>query len=589
MLLRGKPSPDGSSPLARGTHLEVPFSGGADRFIPARAGNTVRPSQPVGTPPVHPRSRGEHGHALRRRCGPAGSSPLARGTRIGGPVDVGRIRFIPARAGNTERTAKRHWLRPVHPRSRGEHDQGLMMRSSPHGSSPLARGTRPWCARRRPADRFIPARAGNTGRPSSRAAPTPVHPRSRGEHEYAGDVGLSACGSSPLARGTQRIRVGRRCKRRFIPARAGNTKSEMMPLCVFAVHPRSRGEHAGTIHSPPSKAGSSPLARGTLLRPRSLRRRPRFIPARAGNTCDRSAPAGTSSVHPRSRGEHAGGVGAGINCAGSSPLARGTLAFVLWRESRPRFIPARAGNTSCSLKRKQSASGSSPLARGTLRQPLLVAAVLRFIPARAGNTTLGAVVTGWNAVHPRSRGEHPVLRGVVHHLDGSSPLARGTRDAGILQTAVLRFIPARAGNTRPPLGPCRGTAVHPRSRGEHPSARRSGIAGPGSSPLARGTQRCGRPHRPTGRFIPARAGNTDRRAGPRVPRTVHPRSRGEHARRAGPQLGQAGSSPLARGTPGHRHPRRGHGRFIPARAGNTAERRHKRRVHSVHPRSRGEH
>ena len=70
-------------------------------LIPARAGNTaplLRTSARVG---AHPRSRGEHTNFVTRTIPDAGSSPLARGTRIAYAIRFPRIGLIPARAGNT--------------------------------------------------------------------------------------------------------------------------------------------------------------------------------------------------------------------------------------------------------------------------------------------------------------------------------------------------------------------------------------------------------------------------------------------------------------------------------------------------------
>ena len=74
-----------------------------------------------------------------------------------------------------------------------------------------------------------------------------------------------------------------------------------------------------------------------------------------------------------------------------------------------------------------SISGSSPLARGT--QLLLDAwfDVERFIPAGAGNTSPSDSAIRWMKVHPRWRGEHGKTSGDFKEIDGSSPLARGTR------------------------------------------------------------------------------------------------------------------------------------------------------------------
>ena len=213
------------------------------------------------------------------------------------------------------------------------------------GSSPLARGTRRRASLQPAGHRFIPARAGNIRRPSPAPWPAPVHPRSRGEHRSRGRAGDRAIGSSPLARGTRDHTRPPRAGGRFIPARAGNTSRPARARPTTPVHPHSRGEHLRKFSRPQAGAGSSPLARGTRGRGRDPQRRRRFIPARAGNTW-RPTPRGCAGpVHPRSRGEHRGGSWrAGTSC-GSSPLARGTRRAGRGRRALDRFIPARAGNT----------------------------------------------------------------------------------------------------------------------------------------------------------------------------------------------------------------------------------------------------
>ena len=234
------------------------------RFIPARAGNTGRPASSAGLQAVHPRSRGEHDSSFVRMSCRIGSSPLARGTPPPFLRDSRRLRFIPARAGNTWWRSSARRARPVHTRSRGEHSASLNEAIRPCGSSPLARGTRrlldaalnatigssplargTLSASRRYPDyvRFIPARAGNTGATCSAPVACTVHPRSRGEHPAPPLRRLVVCGSSPLARGTLRPAGGRSAGERFIPARAGNTALHRLRASTVAVHPRSRGEH----------------------------------------------------------------------------------------------------------------------------------------------------------------------------------------------------------------------------------------------------------------------------------------------------------------------------------------------------------
>ena len=294
----------GSSPLARGTlRLRTPPAPAA-RFIPARAGNTSSIAIPSRRATVHPRSRGEHDEDGIYHDQSTGSSPLARGTRRRQRRRRVRGRFIPARAGNTVLALLSYSRFTVHPRSRGEHRGRSVLLYRCCGSSPLARGTRRRQVPRRLLRRFIPARAGNTGPSSSRTEPRTVHPRSRGEHGKHSAIAWRAYGSSPLARGTHPEDAIGLSPQRFIPARAGNTPAEWMPPKAPAVHPRSRGEHSPIGCASRPSDGSSPLARGTPPATVRARPRPRFIPARAGNTSGAAREPSISTVHPRSRGEH---------------------------------------------------------------------------------------------------------------------------------------------------------------------------------------------------------------------------------------------------------------------------------------------
>ena len=200
--VHGPRSGTGSSPLARGTLLGVRRQPLPERFIPARAGNTSWGSTARGTASVHPRSRGEHDELGQYRWVVSGSSPLARGTRA--PEHRGEVlpRFIPARAGNTCCACSPRTRRPVHPRSRGEHTGDSKLLHIADGSSPLARGTRPGVQGGGGADRFIPARAGNTRTDEPATRTYTVHPRSRGEHHSNAARNSRVRGSSPLARGT---------------------------------------------------------------------------------------------------------------------------------------------------------------------------------------------------------------------------------------------------------------------------------------------------------------------------------------------------------------------------------------------------
>ena len=111
----------GSSPLARGTPSTIARLISRTGLIPARAGNTVRIKTGYAGKWAHPRSRGEHYHKVHSALFLSGSSPLARGTPVTWqPVYTG-AGLIPARAGNTPRPTVKLFSPRAHPRSRGEH------------------------------------------------------------------------------------------------------------------------------------------------------------------------------------------------------------------------------------------------------------------------------------------------------------------------------------------------------------------------------------------------------------------------------------------------------------------------------------
>ena len=202
--------------------------------------------------------------------------------------------------------------------------------------------------------------------------------------------------------------------------------------------------------------------------------------------------------------------------------------------------------------------------------PVAVAGpVLRFIPARAGNTRFARRRGQLGRFIPARAGNTrraPLRR---PHLPVHPRPRGGTRVAALRFIPVFRFIPARAGNTawRTPCTAHR--AVHPRPRGEHVrfNVRNEVMTG----------------------FIPARAGNTSPRRFTRSGRPVHPRPRGEHAAVSELSANVVGSSPPARGTRRALLRLQVVERFIPARAGNTQVLPSSTRHSSVHPRPRGEH
>ena len=374
------------------------------------------------------------------------------------------------------------------------------------------------------------------------------HPRVRGEHVQALGGGVRRYGSSPRARGTRNLRLRREIAARVIPACAGNTVPVHFRAVFLAGHPRVRGEHRPAAQGPADAGGSSPRARGTRAERRGIPPSLRVIPACAGNTpCPQPRPA-RQPGHPRVRGEHACPSAVVFRGRGSSPRARGTLVYLPIPQPDRRVIPACAGNTATAVTaatnnaghprvrgehlmddmRGEFRNGSSPRARGTPARPKRHTEGRRVIPACAGNTSGHVPGADCRAGHPRVRGEHEVQSQSVKPSAGSSPRARGTLRAPLLQQERQRVIPACAGNTPGPPIRTRPGPGHPRVRGEHAATCTDLPCSCGSSPRARGTLLSCVVADCCQRVIPACAGNTHRppRRGCLAP--GHPRVRGEH-------------------------------------------------------------
>ena len=210
--------------------------------------------------------------------------------------------------------------------------------------------------------------------------------------------------------------------------------------------------------------------------------------------------------HPRSRGVYDQPVTHEMECAGSSPLARGLLPEAALAVLGRRIIPARAGFTpslmmsfglygdhprsrgvyTCSESRSSTVTGSSPLARGLPPEVLWRPIEHRIIPARAGFTGVRSGTRDARWDHPRSRGVYREERINGDHFGGSSPLARGLHHPPLPSPFLARIIPARAGFTPVRRTPSWRWPDHPRSRGVYCASRIMGSRMSGSSPLARG-------------------------------------------------------------------------------------------------------
>ncbi len=233
-------------------------------------------------------------------------------------------------------------------------------------------------------------------------------------------------------------------------------------------------------------------------------------------------------------------------------------------------------------------AGSSPRLRGT--GPLTAADQLlqRFIPASAGNRGGYFRCNASTPVHPRVCGEQIALQIGKSRKDGSSPRLRGTDRPPDDRSLACRFIPASAGNRDRRGISGGGQPVHPRVCGEQTGATGRRASANGSSPRLRGTGHALGERGRFFRFIPASAGNRDHARAGQDPPAVHPRVCGEQARRRRKPHRHRGSSPRLRGTGPPSRRNRGETRFIPASAGNSEFLQQSRRNVTVHPRVCGE-
>ena len=171
-----------------------------------------------------------------------GSSPRVRGTGASQHVDRRCLRFIPACAGNRSSQYVSMMSIAVHPRVCGEQAKSPAHYYQALGSSPRVRGTGD-CGRGRGGRvRFIPACAGNSIGRDCHLGWSPVHPRVCGEQPRLALFGDASSGSSPRVRGTVEREVNRARSQRFIPACAGNSVVVGGQCDRGAVHPRVCGE-----------------------------------------------------------------------------------------------------------------------------------------------------------------------------------------------------------------------------------------------------------------------------------------------------------------------------------------------------------
>ena len=240
------------------------------------------------------------------------------------------------------------------------------------------------------------------------------------------------------------------------------------------------------MSSPCSRAiGSSPRVRGKLDHLVPPVRRPRIIPASAGQTLRISAPDRSRPDHPRE---------CGANC------------------QSPRITAV--------------ANGSSPRVRGKHDSAAFYIGGDRIIPASAGQTPALKSRHSYRMDHPRECGANNLLFVAHGFLSGSSPRVRGKPGLVVIGHAYARIIPASAGQTRRSWLLAFLSPDHPRECGANIGAVVAALTYFGSSPRVRGKLGVPFDSDPEDRIIPASAGQTSENTGDRQNRADHPRECG---------------------------------------------------------------
>ena len=178
---------------------------------------------------------------LEKAVDDAGLSPLARGNRLPNVKPHSGRRSIPAGAGEPAwGGGYRHHVR-VYPRWRGGTWSGVASNDGARGLSPLARGNRvPAPVLGKPAG-SIPAGAGEPWPSTWPRTDRGVYPRWRGGTTCKMLPSTAVLGLSPLARGNLVLPDSLRAVRGSIPAGAGEPEFDSEHGVTRKVYPRWRG------------------------------------------------------------------------------------------------------------------------------------------------------------------------------------------------------------------------------------------------------------------------------------------------------------------------------------------------------------
>ena len=367
-----------------------------------------------------------HDHGLFRYM--VGLSPRVRGNRLR-QVLIDRLQgSIPACAGEPESTIPANRLPLVYPRVCGGTSKRPIILSKEQGLSPRVRGNRGAGENDRPAERSIPACAGEPYPRCRSEGARKVYPRVCGGTLPPELLAALCQGLSPRVRGNPVTVKSRLLLTRSIPACAGEPRAET----AFATGP----------------AGLSPRVRGNPCGGGPDDRRAGSIPACAGEPRVEGDQHGSAGVYPRVCGGTKRDrtlIGAG---RGLSPRVRGNpgmhdgTGVVMWSipacagEPHPISAPSGqltvyprvCGGTRVVTVRWCRQDDLSPRVRGNPAACAVGQLPSRSIPACAGEPVLALARSATIEVYPRVCGGTQIVWKRLLELQGLSPRVRGNPD-----------------------------------------------------------------------------------------------------------------------------------------------------------------
>ena len=215
--------------------------------------------------------------------------------------------------------------------------------------------------------------------------------------------------------------------------------------------------------------------------------------------------------------------------AGIIPAYAGSTTLGFRFDLGVRDHPRIRGEHQESQQRRLGPPGSSPHTRGALADFDPGSFRVGIIPAYAGSTVVADTLLENLKDHPRIRGEHSGVMNITRLSGGSSPHTRGAQHDLGEKRGAQRIIPAYAGSTLFEDEFVVNEGDHPRIRGEHQHDVETSSSHTGSSPHTRGARGRECQYPSVRRIIPAYAGSTSSYPTCELPRTDHPRIRGEHS------------------------------------------------------------